>query len=81
MENGDRMSRTKQLCRLEKGGSQNALLLTDMESGGFELKLIRSDTSGREVRSFRIREDAIVEVRRQVSNYVAHGWAIDIDRR
>ena len=81
MENGDRMSRTKQLCRLEKGGSQIAFLLTDMESGGFELKLIRSDMSGREVRSFRIREDAIVEVRRQVSNDVAHGWAIDIDRR
>ena len=31
-ENGDRMSRTKQLCRLEKGGSQIAFLLTDMES-------------------------------------------------
>jgi hypothetical protein len=81
MKNGDRMSRPKQLCRLEKGGSQIVFLLTDMESGAFELKLIRSDTSGREVRSFRIREDAIVEVRPQVSNYVAHGWAIDIDRR
>jgi hypothetical protein len=56
MENGDRMSRTKQLCRLEQGGSPIAFLLTDMESGGFELTLIRSDMSGREVRSFRIRE-------------------------
>lgn len=80
MENGDRMSRTKQLCRLEKGGVQIAFLLTDRESGGFELKSIGSATNGCEVQLFRVREDAMVELRRQVSTYVAHRWAIDIDR-
>lgn len=57
------------------------LLLTDMESGGFELRLIRSDKSVREAQLFRVRDDAMAEVRRQVSKYVAHGWVIDGDRR
>jgi len=81
MEHADRMSRPKQLCRFEKGGGQIAFLLTDMESGGFELKLIRSVTNGREVQALRIREGAVAELRRQVSCYVGTWMGDRVDRR
>lgn len=65
---------------LQKEGHQISFLLTDMESGGFELKLMRSDAVTWSIQSFRDREDAMAEAKRQVRNDVAHGWAIDSDR-
>ena len=53
--------------------------MTDLESGGFELKVTRSDTPTRSVQLYPVRDDAIVEAKRQARNYVAHGWAIHGD--
>jgi len=50
-----------------------------LESGGFELKLTRSDAATRSVQLYRVRDDAILEAQRQARNFVAHGWAIHGD--
>jgi hypothetical protein len=83
MDDSDRKSTTsgEQLWTLHKGGRTVSLLLTALESGGFELRVTRSDAVIRSVQLFRVRESAMVEVGQQVANYVAHGWAIDGDRR
>jgi hypothetical protein len=48
-DRNERTSRTQHVCSLQKDGRQVSFLLTDMESGGFELKLMRSDTATRSV--------------------------------
>ena len=72
-------SRTKHLWTLHKGGRQISCFLSDLESGGFELKLTRSDAATRSVQLYRLRDDAILEAQRQARNFVAHGWAIHGD--
>jgi len=83
MDDPDRKRTTsgKQLWTLHKGGRSVSLLLTDLESGGFELSVTRSDAVTRSVQLFRVREDAMVEAGRQVTNCVSHGWAIDGEDR
>ena len=83
MDDPDRKKTTfgEQLWTLHKGGRSVSLLLTDLESGGFELSVTRSDAVTRSVQLFRVREDAMAEAARQVTNYVAHGWAIDGENR
>jgi hypothetical protein len=71
----------EQLWVLHKGGQTVSLRLTDLENGGFELRVTRSDGVARSVQLFRVRESAMAEVGHQVANYVAHGWAISGDRR
>ncbi len=75
------IARTRHLCSLQKEGRHIAFFLTELEGGGFELKLTRSDAPTRSVQLFRAREDAIVEAERQLRNYMAHGWAFDYERR
>jgi hypothetical protein len=70
-------SRSRQICRLEKDGRHIAFLLTDLEGGGFELKLIRSDVVTRSVERFRIRQEAIAEANRQRQHYVGDGWVLE----
>jgi hypothetical protein len=83
MDDPDRKRTTPgtQLWTLQKGGRQVSLLVTDLDSGGFELKVTRSDAATRSVHLFRVREDALAEVGRRVTNYLAHGWAIDSEHR
>ncbi len=83
MDDPDRKRTTsgKQLWTLHKGGRSVSLLLTDLESGGFELSVTRSDAVTRSVQLFRVREDAMAEAGHQVTTYVAHGWAIDGEAR
>ncbi len=83
MDDPDRKRTTsgKQLWTLHKGGRSVSLLLTDLESGGFELSVTRSDAVTRSVQLFRVREDAMAEAGRQVTNFVAHGWAINGEAR
>jgi len=83
MDDPDRKKTTfgEQLWTLHKGGRTASLLLTDLENGGFELRVTQSDAVTRSVQLFRVRESAMAEVGHQVANYVAHGWAIDGDRR
>ena len=83
MDDPDRKRTTsgKQLWTLHKGGRSVSLLLTDLESGGFELSVTRSDAVTRSVQHFRVREDAMAEVGHQVTNDVSHGWAIDGEDR
>ncbi len=82
MDDPDRdrtMSRTQPLWTLHKGGRQIWCFVTDLESGGFELKVTHSDTPTRFVQLYRVRDDATVEAQRQARNYVAHGWALQRD--
>ena len=62
------ISRTQHICRLEKDGRHISFLLTDLDGGGFELKLTPSDAVTREVQLFRVREDAMANAQRQVKN-------------
>ena len=74
-------SPTQHLWTLHKGGRQISCFVTDLESGGFELKVMRSDAATRSVQLYRVRGEAIVEAQRQARSYVAHGWAIHGDWR
>jgi hypothetical protein len=80
MNDDRRMSRARQICRLEKGGRHVAFLLTDLEAGGFELKLMRSDAVTPSVELFRIRQEAIAEANRQLQHYVADGWVLESEK-
>ena len=84
MSNGDQKqwsARAEVLWSLQKDGGQLSFILTKLESGGFELKLIRSDVKSRSVQLFRLREEAMAEAERELLRHVAGGWAIDTDRR
>ena len=71
-----RVSRTQHVCSLQKDGRHVSFLLTDMEGGGFELKLVRSDAATRSVQLYRVRADATAEAERRISRYMAHGWSV-----
>ena len=76
-----RVSTTGHLWSLQKDRRQIAFLLTDLESGAFELKLVWSDKPSRSVEIFRVRQNAIVEAERQLKDYVAQGWTVEGEHR
>jgi hypothetical protein len=71
-----RLSTTEHLWSLQKEGRQISFLLTDLDSGAFELKLTWSDKPSRSVQIFSVREDAMAEARRQLRTYMTDGWAV-----
>ena len=75
-----RLCRTEFFCSLQKGGRQISFLITDLEGGGFELQLMRSDAATLSVRLFDVREQAVADAQRELASYLAHGWVIDRDR-
>lgn len=56
MDPRKRLCRTEFSCSLQKGGRQISFLITDLEGGGFELQLMRSDAATLSVRLFDVRE-------------------------
>ena len=80
MDDDRHTPRARQICRLEKGGQHIAFLLTDLEAGGFELKLMRSDMVAPSVEFFRSRQEAIAEANRQLQHYVADGWVLESEK-
>ena len=77
MDDNRHATRARQICRLEKDGRHIAFLLTDLDGGGSELKLMRSDVVAPSVERFRIRKEAIAEANRQLQHYLADGWALE----
>jgi hypothetical protein len=75
------MSLTELLWRLQKAGRQIAFLLTELETGRFELKLVWSNEPLQSVRVFPSRAEAMAEAQRQLQNCVIQGWAAQIDPR
>jgi len=76
-----RISLTQQLWNLQKAGRQISFLLTDLETGGFELKLAWSNEPLRSVQVFQSREDALAEAERQLRNCMIQGWAVHPEPR
>jgi hypothetical protein len=80
MDDDRRMSRARQIYRLEKGGRHIAFLLTELKAGDFELKLMRPDAVARSVEFFSNRHEAIAEANRQIQHYVADGWVLESEK-